>query len=144
MFISDIDNNIYTKQIKKTIIVYFILSVSAIAIDNIYAIFGHGVRSVSMTYMFVYPLIGGVIFYALIRLIFPLINQYKGYRLFYNIYNSGIALLVAGSLFSGILEIAGADSIFSKYFFIIGYSFTAVGFIILIITAIRKKHIIDI
>lgn len=139
MFISDIDNNIYTKQIKKTIIVYFILSVSAIAIDNIYAIFGHGVRSAAMTYMFVYPLIGGVIFYALVRLIFPLINRYKGYRLFYNIYNSGIALLAAGSLFSGILEIAGADSVFSTYFFIIGYAFAAVGFIILIITAIRRK-----
>lgn len=139
MFTSDIDNNIYTKQIKKTIIVYFILSVSAIAIDNIYAIFGHGVRSASMTYMFAYPLIGGVIFYALIRLIFPLISQYKGYRLFYNIYNSGIALLAAGSLFSGILEIAGADSVFSLYFLISGYSFAAVGFIILIITAIRKR-----
>ncbi len=139
MFTSDIDNNIYTKQIKKTIIVYFILSVSAIAIDNIYAIFGHGVRSAAMTYMFVYPLIGGVIFYALVRLIFPLINRYKGYRLFYNIYNSGIALLAAGNLFNGILEVAGADSVFSTYFFIIGYTFAAVGFIILIITAIRRK-----
>jgi len=139
LFTSDIDNNIYTKQIKKTIIVYFILSVSAIAIDNIYAIFGHGVRSAAMTYMFVYPLIGGVIFYALVRLIFPLINRYKGYRLFYNIYNSGIALLAAGNLFNGILEVAGADSVFSTYFFIIGYTFAAVGFIILIITAIRRK-----
>ncbi len=118
---------------------YLILSVSAVAIDNIYAIFGHGVRSAAMTYMFVYPLIGGVIFYALIRLIFPLISQYKGYRLFYNIYNSGIALLAAGSLFQGILEVAGADSVFTSYFFIIGWSFAAVGFIILIITAIRKR-----
>lgn len=139
MSTSDIDKNIYTKQIKKTIIVYLILSVSAVAIDNIYAIFGHGVRSAAMTYMFVYPLIGGVIFYALIRLIFPLISQYKGYRLFYNIYNSGLALLAAGSLFQGILEVAGADSVFTSYFFIIGWSFAAVGFIILIITAIRKR-----
>ncbi|NMC55724.1 MAG: hypothetical protein GYA50_00685, partial [Eubacteriaceae bacterium] len=118
-------------------LIYFILSVSAIAIDNIYAIFGHGVRSAAMTYMFVYPLIGGVIFFALIRLIFPLINQYKGYRLFYNIYNSGIALLAAGSLFQGVLEIAGADSVFTTYFFIIGYAFAAAGFVVLIVTAIR-------
>jgi hypothetical protein len=94
-----------------------------------------------MTYMFVYPLIGGVIFYALIRLLLPRVGRYKGYRLFYNVYNSGIAALTVGSLFKGILEIAGADSIFTKYFFAAGWFFVSAGVVSLIITALIKRRI---
>jgi prolipoprotein diacylglyceryltransferase len=62
--------------------------------------------------MFLYPLIGGALFYFIIYVFTNKISKFKCYRLFFNIYNSGIATLTFGSFIKGILELAGADSIY--------------------------------
>jgi hypothetical protein len=112
--------------------VYIILSITAIAVNNIYALFGHGVHSAAMTWMFLYPLIGGGLGYFLIERLAPGIVKAKGYRLFYNLYNSGIATLTVGSFLQGILEIAGTSSPYTIGFYVVGLLFAVAGLVLLI------------
>lgn len=125
------------KQLRKTIITYLILSLAAIVIDKVYDIFGHGVDSNAMTWMFLYPLLGGAVFYSTISLFFPNIIKFTGYRGFYNLYNSGIATLTFGSFLKGILEIAGTNSNYLVFFYTVGGGFIAVGLIMLSFMLIR-------
>ena len=131
MSISDINIKSRSWQLRKTIWVYIILSITAIAVDNIYALFGHGVQSATMTWMFLYPLMGGGLGYFLIERLIPRIVHARGYRLFYNLYNSGIATLTVGSFLKGILEIAGTSSPYTIGFYVTGCLFAAAGLIIL-------------
>lgn len=132
MSISAISKMSNPTQIRKTIIVYILLAAAAIAVDNIYALFGHGVRSLAMSLMFLYPLLGGALFYYVLGLLVPRVNTYMHYRLFYNIYNSGIAISTIGSLLKGILDIAGTASVYVPLFTITGWTCVAAALILLI------------
>lgn len=116
----------------KTIIVYLAVSIFLIIVNKVYAIFGHGVSSGYMTWMFLYTLLGGSVFYLLIGLLQPELVKYSGYRAFYNLYNSGIALMTVGSFMKGVFEIAGTDSPFVAYYFMIGFLFITAGFVIIV------------
>lgn len=109
-----------TPGLWKTAAVYAALAAAAIAVNNIYALFAHGVSSAAMTWMFLYPLLGGSLAYLLLLLLFPEAGQAPGYRLFSNAYNSGIAALTAGSLLKGILDIAGTGSPYTAAFYGLG------------------------
>lgn len=95
-----------------------------------------------MTYMFLFPLLGGVIPFMILWLRgYPRITERSGdparagnqYRFFFNSYNSGIATLTVGSLLTGILEIAGTASPYLSAFSIGGWMLLAAGFASLII-----------
>lgn len=129
------------KQIRKTMWIYLILSVTAVVVNSVYGIFGHGVNSPSMTWMFLYPLLGGALFYFIIGRFIPNIIKFSGYRVFCNIYNSGIATLTFGSLLKGILEIAGTNSSYLVFFYIVGVAFIAAGLIIMFIKVINYKRV---
>ena len=105
----------------KTAIIFMVVSAFCIAVNKIYAIFGHGVHSASMSYMFLYPLVGGTLIYLLLQLISPGSYKIKHFRVLYNLYNSGIATLAVGSMLKGIFEIAGTASGYTVLYFIIGY-----------------------
>jgi hypothetical protein len=139
----DINIKSKRKQLSKTILVYLILSVIAVIVDKVYGIFSHGVASKAMTWMFLYPLLGGALFYSAINLFFPNIIKVTGYRVFYNIYNSGIATLTFGSFLKGILEIAGTNSDYLVFFYIVGGAFILAGFIMMFIMVINKKRIYE-
>lgn len=143
MSILDINIKNKRKQLSKTILVYLILSVIAVIVDKVYGIFSHGVASKAMTWMFLYPLLGGALFYSAINLFFPNIIKFTGYRVFYNIYNSGIATLTFGSFLKGILEIAGTNSDYLVFFYIVGVAFILAGFIMMFIMVINKKRIYE-
>lgn len=138
MFTSDENkkSNAKRRGTLKTVIVYFVLSVLAVVVDNVYALFGHGVRSASMSLMFLYPLLGGAVVFLLLGLITPHIGG-RIYRTGYNLYSAGIATLTVGSFFRGILDIAGTASGFSGIFTIIGWTLAGVGFCGLIVAAVR-------
>lgn len=129
------------KQLSKTILVYLILSLIAVVVDKVYGIFGHGVDSKAMTWMFLYPLLGGALFYSAINLFFPNIIKFASYRVFYNIYNSGIATLTFGSFLKGILEIAGTNSLYLVFFYGGGAVFLAVALIMMFIMVINQKRV---
>lgn len=141
MSILDIKENQTGYKYTKTIIVYVIFSVFAVVVDKVYALFGHGVTSDAMTWMFLYPMIGGAVFYLLLGLLLPKINCFAGYRVLYNLYNSGIALLAVGSLLKGIMEIAGTNSSYLKYYYMFGYGFIAIGLVFLVILVANYKRV---
>lgn len=126
-----------SKHFRKTILTYLVLSLFAIVINKVYGIFGHGVSSPAMTWMFLYPLIGGVLFYFLIYGFAKKIINFNGYRLFFNIYNSGIAALIFGSFLKGVMDIAGADSIYLVFYYVVGGLFIIVGLILMFIMVIH-------
>lgn len=141
MFILDTNTKNQGKHFIKTIVTYLILSVIAIVVNKVYAIFGHGVSSAAMTWMFLYPLLGGALFYLLICGFANKIIKFTGYRLFFNIYNSGIATLTFGSFLQGIMEIAGADSIYLVYYYVVGGLLIATGLILMLIMVINQKRV---
>ncbi|HEY5576288.1 MAG TPA: hypothetical protein VIK34_06185, partial [Clostridiaceae bacterium] len=84
------------KHIRKTTAAYLTLSLLAVAVNYVYGLFGHGVHSGYMTWMFLYPLLGGALFYNLISLAIPGVIRVSRYRMLFNTYNSGIAALTVG------------------------------------------------
>jgi hypothetical protein len=133
----NISNN--EKQLGKTIWIYLILSAAAVVIDKVYAIFGHGVDSAAMTWMFLYPLLGGALFYFIIGRLIPHITKFVGYRVFLNIHNSGIAAFTLASMLKGIFEIAGTNSPYLVYYNMAGAGFIAAGLVIMCIMAINNR-----
>jgi hypothetical protein len=137
----DINKKNNEKQLRKTIWVYLVLSVVAVVVDKVYDIFGHGVNSVAMTWMFLYPLLGGALFYFIIQRIFPYSTKFVGWRVFLNLHNSGIATLTFASFIKGIFEIAGTNSPYLIYYYIIGGGLILVSLITIHIMAVNKKKL---
>jgi len=105
----------------KIMSVYLIVSIICIVVDKIYATFGHGVSSDTMTWMFVYPLVGGILFFFLRGSIIFRSKRSSEYRAFCNIYNTGIAMLTVGSFLRGIMDIAGTSSKYVVIYYLIGW-----------------------
>jgi len=104
----------------KTVIVYAAASLFAFVTDKIYSIFSHGVGSKAMASMWIWLMCLGTVFYILLELIGRKTKKKLMNRLSFNIYNSGVAVLVTGMLLQGVLEIAGTNSDFLLYYRIIG------------------------
>lgn len=121
-------------------LIYVALSLVAIIADKIYDIFGHGVDSPAMTWMFLYPLLGGALFYFIVNLLISPINKVTGFRVFFNMHNSGIATLTFASFLKGVFEIAGTNSSYLKYYYVVGCLFIVIGAINLIIVVINKEQ----
>ena len=95
----------------KTTLSYFEITALCILFDRIYAMFGHGVASAAMTFMFLYPLLGGVLPFGLLWIAGPHLKRPVSFsRLAYNAYNSGVAALTVASALTGVFEIAGTSS----------------------------------
>ena len=71
----------------------------------IYELFSHGVYSYHMIYAFGFPLIMGVLLYAVLILR----GKYPR-RSFLNVWNTAIATFCLGSVFEGVLEIYGTSN----------------------------------
>ena len=124
----------------RTALIYLLLSAACIAVTNIYALFGHGVRSASMDYMFLYPLLMGAAPYLLLAVLLPRIRRRRFSRAAFNLYNSGIAALTTGAMLNGILEIAGTASTYQPLFMAVGWIFVFIGFILLLIPEGKLKE----
>ena len=111
---------------KKTGITYLILTVVTVIIEKIYRLFGHGVTSPAMTWMFLYPLVGGLLIYLVSRTKIGIVDSER-FRSFSNLYHSGIATLTVASFLKGVLEIAGTDSVYLPYFYIVGFGMVLFG-----------------
>jgi hypothetical protein len=97
--------------------VYSAVSAACLVITHVYALFGHGVRSASMDWMFLYPLAAGTGVFSLPALLWPrLPGRFQVFsRAGYNLYNSGIAALTSAAMLTGIMEIAGGGSKWIRY-----------------------------
>lgn len=142
MSILDINKQEVKHSSQKTVVVFLILSALAVVIDKVYALFAHGVSSDAMTWMFLYPLIQGALFYLLLGSLLPQLDCFYGYRLFYNLYNSGIAVITTGSFLKGIMDIAGTSSVYVNIYYITGYILLGAGVILLLILAANYRKLI--
>ncbi|MDR0249536.1 MAG: hypothetical protein LBI44_07805 [Oscillospiraceae bacterium] len=118
---------------------YVLLSVLLFLFDNIYAMFGHGVRSLSMT-LACPALLALALPFAFLRFFRPGAEKVRGYRLFLNIHSTGAALLVMGLLLRGVLEIAGGYSEILPWYFVLAAATLAVGFFEFALLLTRYGH----
>ena len=71
----------------------------------IYELFSHGVYSYHMIYAFCFPLVMGVLLYAVL-----IIKGKYPCKSFLNVWNTSIATFSIGSVFQGVLEIYGTSN----------------------------------
>lgn len=140
LFTLDTNKSKRLTQPLKTAVIFLAASVFCIAFNKIYAVFGHGVSSDSMTFMFLYPLLCGALPYLMISLMVRQTGDVQAYRFSYNSCNSGIVLLTAGSLLNGIFEIAGTSSPYLIIFTVFGWAMFAVGMLTFLINLYRHKR----
>lgn len=118
----DIKSAKQNRQVRKTALAYLFVTFLCVAVDRIYANFGHGITSDSMTYMFLFPLLGGVLPFLLLWQMVPQADGVRHYRLLYNGYNTGIAMLTIRGMLNGVFEIAGTASPYMTVFLICGWA----------------------
>ena len=111
--------------IRRTFLVDLAVSVLLFGFAKVYNLYGHGVTSLKMDYMFGIPLAGGVLFVA-VALLFRLIRGFS-LRPFRLLLHMSLATLTAWALLFGILEIAMADSPYLGLFFWAGAGFAALS-----------------
>lgn len=109
---------------KKRIILYIIASVICVAINFGYAQFGHGVESNYMTYMFLYPLVIGVL---------SVIINKNNVKISNSLFKCGIITLTLGSFLQGVFEIAGTATDFQSLYYVVGSILIFAGIISLIL-----------
>lgn len=111
---------LFTSVIKKTyfitVIIYMISTIFSVIFNAVYYQFSHEVSSRYMSLAFLYPLILGVIVYSIMFFV----NWFD--KVSYNAYNAGVATITMASILLGVNEIAGADTIYYKYFYIVAFS----------------------
>jgi hypothetical protein len=123
-------------QARREFILYLAISVLLLAFDRSYAIFSHGVSSLSMTLMFLPVLFGGIVLVILRGIMKERLLNHRLYRLFSYLYHSSIVIFVNGMLVRGVLEIAGT---YSKHL----YVFNVLFGILLVLTVITLILIIN-
>ena len=105
----------------KTVKIYVFTTLFCIAFNYVYSLFGHGVSSPFMSYAFVFSLVLGVAGFTVLG------RLHLENRVAFNLYNAGIAALTVGSILRGIIDIAGADTQYPVYYFLVGTVFVAIG-----------------
>ena len=115
----------------RTVLVYTGITLFCGLFSVIYEYFSHNVWSGFMVWMFLIPLLGGVIPFMLVRggsgISFPK-------RIPFNLYNSGIATLTVGSCLQGVLEIYGTTSDFMPVYLIAGTVLLTAGIAVYLMT----------
>ena len=93
------------KELKKNLLYSTVWTAFLALFGAIYELFSHDVYSYYMIYAFGIPLVMGVLPYETMLIS----GKYPG-RLFYNFWNTAIATLSIGCLFSGVLSIYGTTN----------------------------------
>ncbi|MDR1206459.1 MAG: hypothetical protein LBL26_13435 [Peptococcaceae bacterium] len=119
------------KKALKTAAAHLAAAVLCAVVTNVYALFGHGIRSASMDLMFLYPLLGGTAVFASLAAALPRLpgRPRPISRAGYNLYNSGVAALTAAAMLTGIMDIAGTASKWIAYIRAAGYILAAAAFV---------------
>lgn len=108
-----------------------------IAVDNLYALFGHGVRSAAMSLMFLYPL-GAAALYLLLAFAAPRATAGGRGRLGINLLGSGVATCTVGAFLQGIVEIAGSSCAYLPVFRLVGWGMMTAGVASLLFAAAQR------
>ena len=124
---------IKNKRLKKTLVGYSLLTIFFLAFSRIYESFSFGETSLHMHYLFVVPLVGGIILAILLKIIPNLA------RLSLNLWNSAVAVLTAGMLFRGIVNLSGRSTTLDQPYWYIGLVFALLAIVSLFLQKNSKK-----
>lgn len=113
-----------TKTIRKTIKIYIVVTVISIIFSYIYEMFSYGEYSNYMRFLFVVPIIGEITYEIIYFL------KINITRATYNLFNSGIAILMSGMLIKGIINISGRYTNYDIIYWILGTIFILSAIII--------------
>lgn len=105
------------KRFKKTVISYTLITIFFFVFSRIYESFSFGETSVHMHYLFAVPLVGGIILAILLKAL-PHFS-----RISLNLWNSAVAIITAGTLFRGIVNLSGRSTTFDTPYWYVGFSF---------------------
>ena len=116
------------KRFKKTAVSYILLTIFFFAFSRIYETFSFGETSVHMHYLFALPLAGGVLLLLFMKMI-PNLS-----RLSLNLWNSAVAIITAGMLFRGIVNLSGRSTTLDMPYWYIGAAFAALALFSMVFT----------
>ncbi len=126
---------IKNKRLKKTLVSYSLLTIFFLAFSRIYESFSFGETSLHMHYLFVVPLIGGIILALLLKII-PNLG-----RLSLNLWNSAVAVLTAGMLFRGIVNLSGRSTTLDQSYWYVGIAFALLAIVSLFLQKKNSKKL---
>ena len=117
--------NFSKKRFKKTVISYTLITIFFFAFSRIYEAFSFGETSIHMHYLFAVPLIGGI----LLAIFLQVLPHFS--RISLNLWKSAVAIITAGILFRGIVNLSGRSTTLDAPYWYVG-----IGFAILAIVTI--------
>ena len=115
------------KRFKKTAISYTLITIFFFAFSRIYESFSYGETSVHMHYLFAVPLVGGITLVILLKAL----PQFS--RISFNLWNSAVAIITAGTLFRGIVNLSGRSTALDAPYWYVGISFAILAILSIII-----------
>lgn len=133
MILSTSVTKIKNKRLKKTLVSYSLLTIFFLAFSRIYESFSFGETSLHMHYLFVVPLVGGIIMALLLKII-PNLG-----RLSLNLWNSAVAVLTAGMLFRGFVNLSGRSTTLDQPYWYVGIAFALLAIVSLFLQKNSKK-----
>ena len=111
------------KRFKKTAISYTLITIFFFAFSRIYEAFSFGETSVHMHYLFAVPLVGGITLVILLKAL----PQFS--RISFNLWNSAVAIITAGTLFRGIVNLSGRSTTLDAPYWYVGIVFAVLAII---------------
>ena len=119
--------NLGKKRFKKTVISYTLITIFFFAFSRIYEAFSFGETSVHMHYLFAVPLIGGI----LLAIFLKVLPHFS--RISLNLWNSAVAIITAGTLFRGIVNLSGRSTTLDAPYWYVGIGFAILAIITIFI-----------
>ena len=119
--------NLGKKRFKKTVISYTLITIFFFAFSRIYEAFSFGETSVHMHYLFVAPLVGGI----LLAIFLKVLPHFS--RISLNLWNSAVAIITAGTLFRGIVNLSGRSTTLDTPYWYVGIGFAILAIITIFI-----------
>ncbi len=121
MILSTSVTNPSKKRFRKTALIYALLTIFFFAFSRIYESFSFGETSSHMHYLFAIPLAGGILLLLFMKII-PNLS-----RLSLNLWNSAVAIMTAGMLFRGIVNLSGRSTTLDIPYWYLGTAFVALA-----------------
>lgn len=117
--------------------VYLILSIFLFIFSRVYVSLSYGEVSIFMNTLSLVPLIGGGLLVGLLYL------QPTLSRISFNLWNSGVAVLTAGFLLRGIINLSGRSTTLDWPYWLIGAGFLGLALVSIGLSLFRSKKPTD-
>ncbi|MFN8648582.1 hypothetical protein [Streptococcus sp.] len=124
-------------RLGKTATVYLILSIFLFIFSQVYVSLSYGEVSIFMNTLSLVPLIGGGLLVGLLYL------QPTLSRISFNLWNSGVAVLTAGFLLRGIINLSGRSTTLDWPYWLIGAGFLGLALVSIGLSLFQSKKLTD-